>query len=414
MNRKIFRHLAFVLALGLAVTSIDRNLAIAQGPPEFVAGEILVKFKPGTPGHVAADIHRQNGGAMRDLIPGIEVHVTQVPPGQENARIAAYRRNPNVEYAELNGLYYAIFTPNDPRVGDQWQYNNTGQTGGTPDADIDAFEAWDKTKGNTAVAIAILDTGIDQSHEDLKAKIAANVNFSSSSTVDDKYGHGTHVAGSAAAITNNSKGVAGTCPDCVLYNVKVLSDNGSGSWSGIANGIGWAADNGAKVINMSLGGSSGSKTVEDAVNYAWNKGVVIVAAAGNDGTSNPTYPAFYTNVIAVAATDHNDKKASFSNYGSWVDVAAPGVNILSTAPDHNNRIWVRGVKYGTISGTSMATPHVAGVAGLVWSLTGTGSCSTNSCVRSKIEDNADNISGTGTFWAKGRVNACKSVGGGCQ
>jgi subtilisin family serine protease len=180
--------------------------------------------------------------------------------------------------------------------------------------------------------------------------------------------------------------------------VKVLGDNGNGSWSWISNGIVWAADNGAKVISMSLGGHSGSSTVQNAVNYAWSKGVVVVAAAGNDGNTTRNYPAYYTNAIAVAATNDNDAKASFSNYGSWVDVAAPGVSILSTKPSG----------YGRLSGTSMATPHVAGVAGLVWS---TGLCGTtdNACVRTQIEALADPISGIGSYWTYGRINAARSL-----
>jgi thermitase len=192
--------------------------------------------------------------------------------------------------------------------------------------------------------------------------------------------------------------------------VKVLSDNGSGSWSAIANGIRWAADNGAKVINMSLGGYSASSTVQDAVNYAWGKGVVLVAAAGNDNTTSKLYPAAYDNVIAVAATDRNDRKASFSNYGDWVDIGAPGASILSTTPDHRSRIWGRGVKYAYGSGTSMATPFVAGVAGLVWAST----CSTNACVRSAVEGNVDTPSALSGLWPSGgRLNACKAVGGSC-
>src|SRR6185436_6537880 len=137
--------------------------------------------------------------------------------------------------------------PTDPRAVEQWQYNNTGQTGGTPDADIDAYEAWDLTTGSSGVAIAILDTGVDQSHEDLKSKLAKNVSFVRGSPVEDRYGHGTHVAGIAAAATNNRIGVAGTCPSCAIYNVKVLGDDGAGAWSDIARGITWAADNDAKV-----------------------------------------------------------------------------------------------------------------------------------------------------------------------
>src|SRR3989304_1482938 len=167
-------------------------------------------------------------------------------------------------------------------------------------------------------------------------------------------------------------------------NVKVLDDSGSGYYSWIANGITWATDNGAKVINMSLGGSSGSSTLRDAVNYAAANGVVIAAAAGNSGNSSRTYPAYYSTVIAVAATDSNDARASWSSYGSWVDVAAPGGNIFSTFPHHPYQInKAPGYDFG--SGTSMATPHVAGLAALVW---GSGLCTTNTCVRAQIENNA--------------------------
>ncbi len=367
---------------------------------EFVPGEVLVRFRPGTPGAEAAAAHRQAGGQPREVIPGIDVHVVKVPPGRERAAVEAYRRSPNVVFAEVNGFYAAVqtaWTPNDPLFGQQWQYPK-----------IKAPEAWYLVRGSAGVAIAVLDTGIDQSHEDLWAKIQRNVNFTTSRTVDDRYGHGTHVAGSAAASTNNGLGVAGTCPNCVLYNVKVLDDNGRGAWSWIASGIVWAADNGAKVINLSLGGSTGSSAVEAAVNYAWGEGVVLAAAAGNSGTSSPFYPAAYDNVIAVAATDQSDNKASFSNYGNWVDIAAPGVGILSTAPDHPNKVWGKGVKYGTLSGTSMASPHVAGTAGLVWSA---GVCADNSCVRGRIEQGADKIPGTGTYWANGRLNAYNAVAG---
>ena len=415
MGNVLLRRLALALVLALVLAGTVAGSAGAQPPTDVVPGEILVKFKSGTPAQAVADAHRQNGGQIKDAIPEIEVQVVRVPAGQETARVAAYAHNPNVLFAEVNGLYYAVKRPtptpptdqypNDPLVGQQWQYDS-----------IDAFEAWGVTQGSDAVAIAILDTGIDQSHEDLMGKVVNNVNFSNSRTVDDKYGHGTHVAGSAAAKTNNGVGVAGTCPSCVLYNVKVLGDTGGGSWDAIARGIDWAADNGAKVVSMSLGGSYDSSTVKTAVDYAWSKGVVITAAAGNDGASTPFYPAYYANVIAVAATDATDAKASWSNFGSWVDVAAPGVDILSTAPDHTNRIWRTGVKYGTISGTSMATPHVAGVAGLVWSQVSAGKLCTaapsnqvNACVRSRIEGKADAIDGTGTYWTFSRINAYRSV-----
>jgi thermitase len=381
--------------------SANPPTGVPANPPEFVAGQVLVKFQPGAAADQIAEAHARIGGEVIETLPGIDVQVVRVPAGLEQARLAAYQHNPNVEFAELNGIWRVEWTPDDPRVGEQWQYHNTGQTGGTPDADIDAVEAWDVTRGSAQVRIAILDTGIDPHHNDLGGKVAATVNFTDSSTSDDVHGHGTHVAGSAAAATNNSIGVAGTCPDCVLYNVKVLGDGGGGSWDWVASGIRWATDNNAQVINMSLGGGA-SRTVELAVNRAWNNGVVIVAAAGNNGTSQKFYPAAYANVIAVAATDHHDSRASFSNWGSWVSVAAPGVSILSTT---------KGGGYAAWNGTSMASPHVAGIAGLVWS---TDYGTSNSAVRSRVEQTSDQIAGTGSSWTHGRVNACKAVNGSCD
>ena len=218
-----------------------------------------------------------------------------------------------------------------------------------------------------------------------------------STDTSDKNGHGTHVAGTAGAKTNNGAGVAGTCPGCTLVPVKVLGNDGSGSWSWIANGLRWAADNGAHVANMSLGGSSGSSTIRDAVNYAWGKDTVMAAAAGNDGTNAAHYPSDYTNAISVGATNKNDNKASFSNYGDKVDIGAPGAGILSTTKDGGYVSW---------NGTSMATPHVAGVAGLVWSkgLCDSAATATEkaSCVRGKIESKADKIAGLSSYWVEGR------------
>jgi thermitase len=397
----------FIAVIGLFVllAGAGAPAAAAQpfspGPPDFVSGRVLVGFHPGTPAQTAVEVVQRVGGEIIETLPGIEVLVVRVPAGQEMARIQAYQNNPNVEFAEVNGIWSVEWTPDDPMYHDQWQYHNTGQTGGTADADIDAPEAWAVTPGSDTVSIAVLDTGIDPNHPDIGPKVIASANFTDSTTTNDIHGHGTHVAGSVAALTNNGQGVSGTCPACVLLNVKVLGDSGGGSWDGIAKGIDWSANNGAKVINMSLGGGA-SRTVERAVNNAWNKGVVIVAAAGNNGNNQLHYPAAYNNVMAVAATDHNDQRASFSNWGSWVSVAAPGTSILST---------ILGGGYDYKQGTSMASPHVAGQAGLIWSK---GDYTTNSGVRTQIEQTADKIAGTGTSWAHGRINACKAVGGACD
>ncbi len=393
----------WLLALALAGCAhlggpeLSEDVLSPSAPPPGVPGasfapdQILVKFKPGAPEGVAAQVHSKLGGQVVQVIPRIDVHVVRIPLGKVPEFVRAYLLEDWVEFAEPDYIATAFLVPNDPGYANQWALPK-----------IQAPQAWDLTTGSSAVRIAILDTGIDQDHEDLKAKIVANRNFTTSKTVDDRYGHGTHVAGIAAAITHNGRGVAGVGFNTSLMNVKVLGDNGSGQYSWIANGIIWAADNGAHVINMSLGGSSTSSTLESAVKYAWNKGVVLVAAAGNNNTSSPSYPAYYAECIAVAATDQNDAKASFSNYGSWVDIAAPGVSIYSTLPNHPNRIGVR--NYGSLSGTSMAAPHVAGVAALVkarypsW---------THSQIRDRLLASVDPT--TGFSPALGRINAYEAV-----
>jgi len=396
------RMILLAAAVSLAILALGASppTGYASGKPND-SDRILVKLRAGTPPAAAADLHRQIGTRLVGSVPRLGVDVVSASAADLPSRLSAYLRDPRVEYAEpdYRAEAYVIsaqtaVTPNDPSFSQQW-----GMT------KVEAPGAWGVTTGTSGVKIAILDTGIDQDHEDLASKIVDNQNFTGSSSFDDLYGHGTHVAGIAAAITNNATGVAGMGWSSSLMNVKVLDDSGSGYYSWIANGIIWAADHGAKVINMSLGGRSASKTLENAVNYAWSKGVVLVAAAGNNGSSARSYPAYYQNCIAVAATDSNDKKASWSNYGSWVDVAAPGVNIFSTLTNHPS-VLSSSAGYGYLSGTSMATPHVAGLAALVWA---TPYGTSNSSVRARIEKNADKISGTGSYWAYGRINAYRAV-----
>lgn len=221
-------------------------------------------------------------------------------------------------------------------------------------------EAWDASTG-ADVTVAVIDTGVDVEHPDLAGQLLPGVNVIGSAVdpdVQDGHGHGTHVSGTIAAVTDNSLGVAGVAPDAAILPVKVLSDTGSGWSSDVAEGIVYAADHGARVLNLSLAGGSNNSVLEQAVNYARAQGVVVVAAGGNSGaTSNaPAYPAALPGVIAVAATDATDHNAAFSNTGRYIDVAAPGVAIRSTLP---------GESYGNLSGTSMAAPHVAGTAALL-------------------------------------------------
>ncbi|WP_413380239.1 S8 family peptidase [Alkalihalobacillus sp. 1P02AB] len=224
---------------------------------------------------------------------------------------------------------------------------------------IKISDGWDLSGGED-VTIAVLDTGVDPDHLDLKDKISHGYNaFDESGDFSDAHGHGTHVAGVAAAMTNNITGIAGVSWKSNILPVKVLNDDGEGSSYEVANGIYWAVENGAQVINMSLGDYYHSDALHDAVKYAYDNDVVIIAASGNDNVSDPMYPAYYPEVLTVAAVDQDQKRAFFSNYGEHVDISAPGEHIPSLFPDNN---------YTVMSGTSMAAPHVAGLAGLIRAL----------------------------------------------
>jgi len=372
-------------------------LAPERGNAEIDSATILVKFKQVTPLQEIAATNARFGVTVKDRIPEIDVTVLKVPAGQAAVMVQKYSQlRQIVEFAEPNGKAYAIATtPNDPGFSLQW---------GLPK--IKAPEAWDIAKGAANVRIAINDTGIDSNHEDLAAKTVFRANYTDSPTDDDIFGHGTHCAGIAAGITNNSKGVAGVGWNCSLMSIKVMGDEGWGYYDWIAKGIIYATYNGAKVISMSLGGSLPSLTIKNAVDYAWKKGVIVVAAAGNANTNSAFYPAYYSNCIAVGASDLSDNRAGFSNYGNWVDVAAPGVDIYATLPNHPNTLndWYgTGLNYGFLSGTSMATPHVAGLAGLLWS---TGWGASKASVRNRIESTCDPI---GPWVVKGRINAFNAV-----
>lgn len=216
---------------------------------------------------------------------------------------------------------------------------------------------WNITKGSSDVIIAVVDTGVDTNHSDLKNKLVSGYNaINPELPPNDDVGHGTHVAGVIGASTNNQEGIAGMTWNNPIMPVKVLDNSGAGSSYSVAEGIIWAADHGAKVINLSLGNYAQGAFLHDAIRYAYDKDVVIVAATGNDNTNQPGYPAAYPEVFSVSATDQNEAKASYSNYGDYVDVVAPGTSIASTYPNN---------QYAALSGTSMACPHVTALAGLI-------------------------------------------------
>ncbi|MEA1961288.1 MAG: S8 family peptidase, partial [Bacillota bacterium] len=353
---------------------------------DYVPGEVIVKFKSRVSSASADAFHKQIGARKLERLQSIGAEVLSVSERfsvEEAVRL--YLSNPDVEYAEPNYIYTASKYPDDPDFTSLWGLHNTGQTGGTEDADIDGLEAWDITTGSDSVVIAVIDTGVDYTHPDLAANIWTNtgeipgngMDDEGNGFIDDVHGydfvnndgdpmddhfHGTHVAGTIGAAGNDGKGVVGVNWKVKIMPIKFLSASGSGSLSGAVKAIGYATKMGAMITNNSWGGGPYAQSLKDAIVSASKQNSLFVAAAGNSGTDNdisPIYPSSYevANVIAVAATDHNDSLASFSCYGAEsVDLAAPGVKIKSTYPDS---------KYGTISGTSMATPHVSGVAGLL-------------------------------------------------
>jgi thermitase len=374
-----------------------------------VAGHIIVQFKKQYSETQIKTYLKQYNASIKNQIDGINQTVVSVPKGQEEILMQQFRKDGYIEKAQRDYTTHTFFTPNDQAFTVQWGLNNTGQAirgqTGTAKADIEAKAAWDVTQGN-GIKVAILDTGINLSHPDLAGKVVIQKIFITN-TLEDNNGHGTHVAGIIAADTNNNIGVAGVCPQCQLIIGKVMDDTGTGTSSDAVAGITWAADQGAKVINLSLGTSEGetASLYQQAVDYATQKGAVVVAAAGNDGVTTPFYPAATNGVLSVAATDNNDVMASFSNHGTWVKVAAPGVDIVSTMPNHANEKQVQ--DYGYMSGTSMAGPYVAGAAALV---AATSYGTTPQAIVDRIYATADKIAGTGNSWVNGRLNATKAVG----
>ena len=366
-----------------------------------VADHVLVKAQPGVNANQLAAVAAKYGGGIRRLMRTPGLYLVTVPTTSAESlpqAIAGLNTERGVlQYAEPDEVVYALLTPNDPSFADLWGMDNTGQTGGTPDADVDAPEAWDRSTGGTNVVVGVIDSGIDYTHPDLAANIWTNPGEIPGNGMDDDgngyvddvrgwnfYGdnnnprddhfHGTHVAGAIGALGNNAVGVVGVAWQVRLLPLKFLSDTGSGYSSDAVEAITYATQMRVRLTSNSWGGGGYSQALKDAIDAAANAGILFVASAGNDSSDNdvsPAYPASYTssNVIAVAATDHNDELALFSNYGAHsVHLAAPGVGILSAFPTNMTPEMARyGLtpNYGRLSGTSMATPYVAGVAALV-------------------------------------------------
>lgn len=305
--------------------------------------------------------------------------------------------HPDVEYAELKALHYSTYTPNDPHYGSTTQWGLFK---------IQAGDAWDMSLGNSNVVVAATDDAMELTHPDLQNVFVTGRNMQDNSSNPSPCGtndgaHGTHVSGIIGAQTNNSVGVASIGAGVSVMPVKIGDCSNGGLPYGY-EGLAWAANNGADVINMSWGSPSGGNYGQNIINNAWNKGVILVAAAGNDGNTSQLFPAAYNNVIAVANTNQSDLKASSSQYGTWIDISAPGTNIASTVP---------GGGYQYMSGTSMASPMVAGLLGLMKSYAPT---ATRTQLIDCLLSSADAMPNSSSHYnngqmGSGRINAHKAL-----
>jgi subtilisin family serine protease/opacity protein-like surface antigen len=399
------------LAAGILIVMIGTGCVTAVWGEEarYVPGQILVKFRPGTAPQTKERLAARMKTSVRRESSLTATQLLSLPSGMPvDEAVREYRQHPDVLYAEPNYIRRSSATiPNDPSFGQQWGLRNTGQTiNATPPfmgrsgADIDAPAAWDITTGSPTIVIAVLDSGVDNTHPDLSANLTSGVNFTpefscnqncdctqidppvppNNNPMDDS-GHGTHVAGIIAARGNNGIGVTGVLWNAMIMPLKMLDQNGCGTVEAESEAIEYAIANGAQIINASFGSSGFSAAEKDEIRAAGKAGIVFVAAAGNESSDNdqsPVYPASVglPNVISVAASDASDNLASVSNFGkNRVDIAAPGDCIYSTTPlgffAMRNQISCANTpiraNYAFLTGTSMATPHVSGAVGLLLS-----------------------------------------------
>ncbi len=376
------------LTVAMVAASFDtQHAAAADARPD----RILIRPKANVTEVRLRSLYATHGMSQHNHMVQNRVRVLTVSPAQRDTVMQSLKNNASIEFAELDYIARPCLTPNDPYYtsGSEWHL-----------AKIKAPSAWDVTTGKTNVILAIVDSGVDVAHPDLAGRLLLGYDIvNNDSDPSDDNGHGTAVTGTAAATGNNGVGVAGVSWNCLILPIKVTDSSGSASYSDVANGIIYAADHGARVINISLGGSYASSTLQSAIDYAWNKGVVIVAAAGNSGSSQANYPAACTNVVAVSALQQSDTLASWSSYGSFVSLAAPGVSICTCNTNSSYASW---------SGTSFSSPIVAGVAALIASAN---TALSNKQIVSILKSTADDLGTTGydTSYGYGRVNAYNAV-----
>ena len=407
-----------VLVVGIAwpasanVENPPPGVAGTDLSPEFKPGELLVKFGLEVSAASAQSAMQGYQAEYIETLYGSEVELWRVPEGSELHTVEQLNAEPFVEYAEPNYRIHAFDNvPNDPSFSKQWAL-----------AKIGSPAAWDLTTGSSGVTVAILDTGIDPSHPDLASKIVAGYDFvDGDNNPHDENGHGTHVAGIAAAVTNNGIGVAGMDWQARIMPVRILDREGGGWISDMVSGIGWAKDHGADVLNLSLGAPYYSSSAQTAINQAHSSGVLVVASMGNSGDSTTQYPAGYNNVLAVASTGPFDYRWHDSNYGTHCDIAAPGGDmtylhdpdgIYSTMPTYevylNKDPYYYSQNYDYLQGTSMAAPHVSGLAALLWAVApGLSPDGVQTAIESTAVDKG--AAGWDPYYGHGRIDALAAV-----
>lgn len=389
-NSSQFSRFLLIVPVTMALCLSLANLTWAgNGSDKFVAGELLVQAKAGVSREKMHEILRPHDAATVGEIESIRVRRIKAPADALEKVKAALEKNPHISFVENNFLAVGGLEPNDYQYPSQWHLPK-----------ISGPAAWDMCTGFSTEPIAVIDSGVDPAHPDLAGKLLPGYNFLAGNTdTQDVYGHGTKVAGTAAAMSDNFEGVAGVAWGNPIMPLLVLGSDGYATYYDIARAITYAADQGVRVINISLGGPNSSSTVQNAVDYAWNRGAMVFACAHNYSTSAPYYPAACTHAVAVSATTASDTLASFSNYGDWIDLAAPGVSILTTT---------RGGGYGACNGTSFSSPIAAGLAALILSANPS---LTNAQVLEIMTKNADDLGQPGfdQYYGYGRVNAYTSL-----
>jgi subtilisin family serine protease len=361
------------IAIILAVLAAFMSVAGPAGSTpssDRAPDRLLVKFKPSAKPTDVGRTLKSAGATQVSTIRDLGVRIVRVSPARLNTALTAFRRSAQVQFAEYDGTVQVADTiPNDP----SWPSEASAVR-------IRAPQAWDYSTGSPGVTIAVLDTGVDPSTPDLQGAFVTGYDFvNNDADPSDDHGHGTMAAGVAAARGNNGIGMAGYCWSCSIMPVKVIGADGSGLQSTLASGITWAVDHGARVISMSVYGGAYS-TLANAVKYARSKGVVLVAAAGNSGSSGQTYPAAYPEVLGAAGVNPDDTLNASSNYGSWVKLAGPWCNYATSMRQADGSY-----RYASFCGTSSATPAIAGVAALAFSYQPTAS---NAAIEQALESSS--------------------------